>query len=95
MAELVPYALSTSKGKYGTGAALGALAAMSYVHLPPSMKNLTYPFIVQNSDLVSFPSSDPLSPTALPSCAEMIIVKFLIVLNYWLSLLSCSIYSVI
>ena len=33
MAELVPYALSASKGKQGAGAALGALAAMSYVYL--------------------------------------------------------------
>ena len=35
MAELVPYALSASKGKHGTSAALGALAAMSYVHRFP------------------------------------------------------------
>ena len=32
IAELVPYALSASKGKHSTGAALGALAAMSYVY---------------------------------------------------------------
>ena len=31
MAELVPYVLSASKEKYSTSAALGALAAMSYV----------------------------------------------------------------
>ena len=33
MTELVPYVLSASKGKHSTGAALGALAAMSYVYL--------------------------------------------------------------
>jgi len=32
MVELVPYALSASKGIHSTGAALGALAAMSYVY---------------------------------------------------------------
>lgn len=39
MAELVPCVLSASKEKYSTSAALGALAAMSYVYLF-CMKNL-------------------------------------------------------